>query len=230
MATQLLVNVVAVTLAPGASAVVAHELKSNNLGVVPTQVICDRASPIQANGLSTSTVTFTNLNVVSSATANFRCEFDPSIHAVGATPISWQGFVASGGPGGVAFSDLGLSPWNGTISGLSAGQLARFNGTNLVPAANNVGPTAGIYQLASDGSATIRVSGEYGTLRAEVGIVANDWLYEGLGGAATKTPLVGSGYSQKIGFATSPSVETSPGSGVYVVPAWIQLFDYAFTP
>jgi hypothetical protein len=95
MASQLLVNVLSVgPLGAGASTTVAHELKSGDVGVVPTQVICDRASPIQVTTTTTSTITFTNTDASNPASANFRAEYDHSIHAVGATPLNWQGYVA----------------------------------------------------------------------------------------------------------------------------------------
>jgi hypothetical protein len=103
----LLVNVLAVgPLAAGASVTVAHGLNYNNQGVVPTQVLCDRASPIAVTASTTSTVTFTN-GGAAAASANFRAEYDHSIHAVGATPLNWQGATSGGGaPTGPAGGDL----------------------------------------------------------------------------------------------------------------------------
>lgn len=104
----LLVNVLSVgPLAGGASITLPHGLNYDSTGVIPTQVICDRASPIAVTGTTTSTVTFTN-GSAGAASANFRCEYDHSIHAVGATPIAWQGYVpGAGGGAGVygVFSD-----------------------------------------------------------------------------------------------------------------------------
>lgn len=97
----LLVNVLSVgPLAGGASITLPHGLNYGSTGVIPTQVICDRASPIAVTGTTTSTVTFSN-GSAAPASANFRCEYDHSIHAVGATPIAWQGYVppAAGGVG-----------------------------------------------------------------------------------------------------------------------------------
>jgi len=89
----LLVNVLSVTnLASGASITVPHGLNYGGSGVIPTQVICDRASPIGVTGATTTSVTFTN-GGSAAASANFRCEYDHSIHAVGATPLNWQGYV-----------------------------------------------------------------------------------------------------------------------------------------
>jgi len=93
MSDQLLVNVLAVgPLAGGASIVVPHGLKWRNQGVVPTQVLCDRASPIRVASTSTTSITFTN-GGSGPESANFRAEYDHSIHAVGATPLNWQGYV-----------------------------------------------------------------------------------------------------------------------------------------
>ena len=110
MASQLLVNVLSIgPLGAGASTTVAHGLKSGDVGVVPTQVICDRTSPIQVTATTTSTITFTNLDVTNPASAVFRAEYDHSIHATGATPVNWQGYVPTYAPAGEAvwaqFSD-----------------------------------------------------------------------------------------------------------------------------
>jgi hypothetical protein len=92
----LLVNVLSVgPLAGGASITLPHGLNYGGQGVIPTQALCDKASPIGVTGTTTSTVTFTN-GGGTPASANFRCEYDHSIHAVGATPLNWQGFVTSG--------------------------------------------------------------------------------------------------------------------------------------
>jgi hypothetical protein len=94
MSTQLLANVLSVgPLAGGASVTVPHGLKVNDQGVTPTQVICDRASPIGVTAANATTVTFTNLNAVP-ASASFRAEYDHSIHAVGTPTVAWQGYVA----------------------------------------------------------------------------------------------------------------------------------------
>lgn len=93
MPSQNLVTVVAVgPLAPGASAVVTHGLKSGGVGVAPTQVSCDRASPISVFVADATTVTFKNNGPIA-ASATFRIEFDHSIHAVGAPILGWQGYV-----------------------------------------------------------------------------------------------------------------------------------------
>lgn len=91
---QLLVNVVSVTLAPGGGVVIPHGLISEGVGVVPTQVIADRTTPIACSNATTTNVSFINPGAAS-ATANFRCEYDHSIHATGATPIRYQGLDAS---------------------------------------------------------------------------------------------------------------------------------------
>ena len=107
MATQLLVNVLPVTaLAPLGNIVIPHGLKVAGVGVVPTQVICDRASPLVVVGADATNILVTN-PAASAETANFRAEFDHSIHATGATPIRWQGVVASVGFASVygSFSD-----------------------------------------------------------------------------------------------------------------------------
>lgn len=114
----LLVNVLSVgPLAGGASITLPHGLNYGGNGVVPTQVICDRASPIAVAATTTSSVTFSN-GSAAPASANFRAEYDHSIHAVGATPIAWQGYVppAAGGVGvyGV-FSDSTDQPLTANV-------------------------------------------------------------------------------------------------------------------
>ena len=105
---QLLVNVVSVTnLAGGASVVIPHGLRLTQQPIVPTQVICDRASPLVVSAVTNTDITVTN-PTGSPLTAVFRCEFDHSIHAEGATPIKWTGLtVAPGTPAAVwaQFSD-----------------------------------------------------------------------------------------------------------------------------
>lgn len=91
MATQLLVNVLTVTnLAGGASVTLAHGLRSNDHPVTPTQVLCDRASPLVVTASNSTSITVNN-PTAGLLSANFRCEFDHSIHAVGATPTKWTG-------------------------------------------------------------------------------------------------------------------------------------------
>jgi hypothetical protein len=109
----LLANVLPVTnLASGASITLPHGLNYGGNGVIPTQVICDRASAIGVTGATTTTVTFTNAGGAATS-ANFRAEYDHSIHAVGATPLNWQGLVISGGGGATdygSFSDTTDQP------------------------------------------------------------------------------------------------------------------------
>lgn len=168
----LLVNVLPVTnLASGASITLAHGLNYNNQGVVPTQVLCDRASPIAVTASTTSAVTFTN-GGAAAASANFRAEYDHSIHAVGAAPLNWKGLVIAGGGGATdygAFSDTTDQP-------LVAGSpiAVKHNTTDLsngITVTNNTlgQPTrltvssAGIYsfsispQLAHSGGGTVTI-------------------------------------------------------------------------
>jgi hypothetical protein len=134
MPAQLLANVLNVgPLAGGASITIAHGLKANNQGVVPTQVIADRASPIGVTAANATTVTFTNLNAVP-ASAAFRVEFDHSIHAVGTPTVAWQGYIPPYAPAGEAifgqFSDTSDQPV--TAGGIA---IAKYNTTD---AANGV--------------------------------------------------------------------------------------------
>lgn len=97
MATQLLVNVLNVTnLVGGGSIVLPHGLRSDDQPVTPTQVLCDRASPLVVSAATSTTITVTN-PTGSPLTANFRAEYDHSIHAVDATPVKWSGLPVTPG-------------------------------------------------------------------------------------------------------------------------------------
>jgi hypothetical protein len=94
MATQLLVNVLSIgPIAPLGSTVVPHGLKVAGVGVVPTQVICDRASSLGVMTADATNVYFANLSSTDVASARFRVEFDHSIHAVDAAANYWKGYV-----------------------------------------------------------------------------------------------------------------------------------------
>lgn len=102
MPSQLLAKVLTVTnLAGGASTTLSHGLKVADAGVVPTQVICDRASPLVVTAATTTSITINN-PTGSPLTANFRCEYDHSVHAVGTTAIKWSGVpIVVGAPSAV---------------------------------------------------------------------------------------------------------------------------------
>ena len=98
MPTQLLVSVHAVTnLAGGASTVITHGLRAGDAPVVPTQVLCDRASPLVVTAANSTTFTVNN-PTASPLSAVFRAEYDHSIHAVGTGPLYWRGVSATGIP------------------------------------------------------------------------------------------------------------------------------------
>lgn len=141
--------------------------------------------------------------------------------------------TGGGGGGGLVASDLGLVAWPLAAPplGISVGQLADYDCANLVPATNTVRPCFGVYELDSQGNNAIRTYGPAGIVRCSSGIICNNALFLGVGGLATNIPPTGpAAWSQKIGRALGPSVETSPGSGVYVVPAFIQMNDAVYYP
>ena len=106
MATQLLVNVFSVgPLAGGASVTLPHGLKSGGVGIVPTQVLPNYAVNIVVSSVNATTATFTNADA-GTLSAVFRCEYDHSIHAVGADPLYWQGAQTGGGTGVVLAGDV----------------------------------------------------------------------------------------------------------------------------
>ena len=117
MSNQLLVNALPVTaLAPLGSLIIPHGLVAAGVGVVPTQVVCDRASPLIVSNANTTNITVINPSA-SAQTANFRAEFDHSIHATGATPIRWRGVVGAG----AAFASVYGSFSDDTDQPLTAG-------------------------------------------------------------------------------------------------------------
>lgn len=161
MATQLLVNVLTVTnLGGGASVTLSHGLRSDDQPVTPTQVLCDRGSPLVVSAVNDLTITVTNPSP-DTYSANFRCEYDHSIFAVGATPTAWQGAAWQTRPNGPAGGDLyGLFPIPrvGGFAGKpidttapSAGQFWQFDGTvwRHVTVAPGVTPPA-VYGEFSD--------------------------------------------------------------------------------
>jgi hypothetical protein len=84
--------------------------------------------------VTATNVTFTNLDVTNPSSANFRAEYDHSIHADGATPVNWQGYIPDYAAAGVAvfgqFSDTTDQPV--TAGGIA---IAKYNTTD---AANGV--------------------------------------------------------------------------------------------
>lgn len=109
MATQLLVNVLSVgPLAPGASVALPHGLYSSDKPVVPTQVIADGPTTIGVDLIGEINVTFKNFGSEVEE-AQFRVEYDHSIHAVGAPTVAWRGWAGTPSslpPSGPAGGDL----------------------------------------------------------------------------------------------------------------------------
>jgi hypothetical protein len=97
--TQLLVNILPVdNLAAGDSISLAHGLVSNGAAVPPSQVFPDRASSIVVESADASNVVFRN-DGSTTASANFRCEYDYSAIADDAAQILWKGAAEGGTPG-----------------------------------------------------------------------------------------------------------------------------------
>jgi hypothetical protein len=115
MSIQLLVNVLSVgPVAPLGAVTVPHGLTVAGAGVVPTQVLCDRASSLAVTNVDATNIYIANLSATIPASANFRAEFDHSIHATGATPIYWRGYLPPFAAAGQAiygqFSDTSDQP------------------------------------------------------------------------------------------------------------------------
>jgi hypothetical protein len=172
---QLLVNVLNVgPVAPGATVSVPHGLKAAGVGIPPTQVICDRASPLGVIGFNTTTITVENFDVTNPASASFRAEFDHSIHAVGAPTVAWQGYVPPYAPAGVAvygqFSDTTDQPVaSGGIAVAKFDTTDAANGVSVVNDPVTLRPTrltvasAGVYaftispQIVHGGGGTVTI-------------------------------------------------------------------------
>jgi hypothetical protein len=198
VATQLLVRVVTISLPAGGSTTISHGLKANNVGVTPTQILCDRASSIGATAYNAFTATFTNLDGTSAASAVFRLEYDHSIHAVGAATVAWQGFLGSGG--GVTAAELGTVPFDGTVDAAVADGLpVCISGGVLYPAdaglANRM-PCVGVWQAAYS---------RYrngGSMILPAAPTPNALQFVAIGGGITSTPVTGAGkVSQVVGYS-----------------------------
>lgn len=172
MATQLLVNVIRVPavgdLAPGGSVTLPHGLKSGDAGVVPTQFLPDRAVNIVVSAATDTDVTFTN-NDANPASANFRVEYDHSIHAVGVTSMPWQGVVGGGG---------------GAPAGPAGGVLGYPGST--YPDPNGLAPNlAGVIPIAVDGAGTpVEMKLDASGLGSNFYLYAGDGTTNDGGGAA----------------------------------------------
>lgn len=191
MATQLLVNVLTVTnLAGGGSVTLAHGLRSDDQPVTPTQVLCDRASPLVVSGATSTSITVTN-PTGAPLTANFRCEYDHSIVAVGATPVKWSG---------VPFSAAGAAVY---------GQFSDNTNQNLSGV-----PLDLKYNTVDGGSGGITVAVDPTTTRASRLTVATAGTY-----AFTISPQLehfGGGGAELVRFYAVANTGTVPNSASYV--------------
>lgn len=157
MASQLLVNVFLVgPLAPLASVTLPHGLKVAGKGVVPTQVMPNLATPIVVGTVDDTTAQFINQGTAP-AFAVFRCEYDHSIHAVGAAPLYWQG-VSGAGPAFASVYGAFSDSTDQTIPQSPASLAVQFNTVDAaggVTVVNNGSgkptrltvPTTGVYKF-----------------------------------------------------------------------------------
>ncbi len=158
MSTQLLVNVFAVGPIPAlGSAVVPHGLKVAGVGVVPTQVLCDRASSLAVTNVDATNIYIANLSATIPASAHFRAEYDHAIHATGATPIYWKGYLPPFAAAGQAvYIQLSDSTASTNIDGASPhvvkyDKVEASNGITLVTGVNGATeitvPQDGVYEF-----------------------------------------------------------------------------------
>lgn len=235
MATQLLVNVLSIgPLAGGASVTVAHGLKIANAGVVPTQAVCDRASPIGVLSANATTVTFTNTGA-SPASASFRVEHDHSVDSFGATPVYWQGYVTptSLPPSGTANGDLAGTYPNPTVDGLAGNPL-----DTSAPAANDFLQYDGAvwrHIPVAPGTLPIAVYGQfYSNIDQAIsdgGTGINTMYFESVASANGVTCVdPGTGFKTQItvavtgvyAFTLSPQLFKSAGAGQGQVSFWLR--------
>jgi len=208
MPTQLLVNVLSVTLAPGGSVVLAHGLISENVGVVPTQVIADRTTPIACSNATTTNVAFINTGA-EAATANFRCEYDHSIHATGATPIRYQGLDPSIS-GAVSYVDILL--WGNGSDGAVTLTAA---GATPLPYATRTGTTWTLTREVYATDFTVEAGVTVDTQGKAVwctGTFTNNGTH-GVYGTSGAGQIGGAGLQGSFGFSNNGGSGAGPGAG-----------------
>lgn len=216
MATQLLVNVLQITVPASGSLTVSHGLRSNDLPVRPTLIQPDQAVPVYVDSANVNalTATFINPDAVNPYTFSVRFErgLSNEVDAEAVGSLYWQGNPGGGGGGPTTPPGEVPAP-GGPYPAIAANTPVGIAGGVIVPADGGVAaiPAIGFYS----GSVTNLIRTD-GIVSGLVGLPANADIYLADGGGVSGSPPVGAGkIAQKIGQSVGTtslfvSIQASP--------------------